>query len=340
MGRLEPPADDRELHVGRHVDRARHRAPEPGPGDRQPALPNIADYWPDAPHRPGAGWDTLAPVPPDGPAPRARGGSPERRRSQRPVLLTGVVALSVVVGTVLLARPLADSEIRQQRQAALPPSTIPLEPQLAVAPQPPPLLLSPTPPPPSTVPPVRAARLDFVGGVTGVTVRTADLGDEPFRVTAPDGSVVETGTSFADGVLRVGVPQSIGVVEVQLSEKITWHLRLAAGVKFGTFDMTTGTVSRIDLEGGAERLDLTLGELDRTVPVKMSGGVGAWTIRTAGQVPARVTVGAGAGSVSVYDDRRGGTGGGTVIESGDLGSGPGLDVEAVAGVGALEITRR
>ncbi|MDI6102140.1 hypothetical protein QLQ12_26325 [Actinoplanes sp. NEAU-A12] len=345
MGRLEPPADERGLRIGGYVDRARHRAPEPDPAPRPPgvSLPNISDYWPDAPHQRRTRWEGFQPVPPGGRAPRMgdddRPGSADRRWLQRPVVLTGVVALTVVFGTVLLARPLADSEIRQQR-AALPPSAIPLEPQFAVPPQPPPLLLSPTPSLSPSAPAVRAARLDFVTGVTELTVRTADLGGQEFLVTAPDGTPVEAGATFVDGVLRIDVTKSGGTVEVSLNDRITWHLRLAAGVKLATFDTTTGTVSRIDLDGGAERIDVILGRLAGVVPIRMTGGVGTWVIRTDGRVPARVTVGDGAGNIAVYDDRRGGTGGGAVIESGTLGAGPGLDVDAAAGMGSLEITRR
>jgi hypothetical protein len=363
VGRLEPPADESGLRIGGYVDRARHRAPEPGAEPGPPAvsrpsanrrgmtgpevsgpgvsLPNIADYWPDSPHRRRNQWEGFLPVPPGAAAPRMHGDRPapaDRRWTQRPVLLTGVVALTVVFGTVLLARPLADSEIRQQQQAALPPSPVALEPQFAAPPKPPPLILSPVPSPSPSVPPVRTARLEFVSGVTALTVRTTDLGGDNFLVTSPDGSPLEVGTTFADGVLRIDVTKTTGSVEVRLSDRIVWHLRLAAGVKSALFDTTTGTVGRIDLDGGAERIDLALGRLAGVVPVRMTGGVGTWTIRTAGQVPARVTVGDGAGNVTVYDDRRGGTGGGTVITSGDLGAGTGLDVEAAAGMGSLEIT--
>lgn len=351
MGRFEPPADESGLRIGGYVDRARHRAPEPDPEPRpsRMSLPDISAYWPDSPHRHRAPWEGLLPVPPGRPAPRMqdddeRPGPADRRWLQRPVLLTGVVALSVVFGTVLLARPLADSEIRQ-RQAALPPSAIPLEPQFAVPAIPPPLILSPVPslsPSPSlssTVPSVRSARFDFVSGVTDLSVRTADLGDQNFLVTALDGSAIDAGASFVDGVLSIDVSSSVSAVEVRLSQRISWHLRLGVGVKNVTFDTSTGTVSGIDLDGGAERIDLILGKLAGVVPVRMTGGVATWTIRTADQVPARVTVGSGAGGVTVYDIRRGGTGGGTVIQSGDLGDGPALDVDAVAGMGSLRITR-
>ncbi|MEU4626488.1 hypothetical protein AB0G04_41725 [Actinoplanes sp. NPDC023801] len=320
------------------MNRAKHRAPEQGePGPGTP-LPNIADYWPDAPHRLRAQWEQFLPAPASVPTldlDSDRPAAPDRRL---PIVLTGVLALSVVAGAVLLARPLADSEIRRQQQAATPEtSVIPVEPQLAAAPLPPPLLLSPTPPPSATRPVVRSARLEFVTGVSELAVRTADLGDQPFALTSPDGSAVQSATTFTGGVLRIEILSGAPSVEVRLNEDIVWHLRLTAGVRTVRFDTTSGTVSGVDLDGGAETIDLFLGDLSGVVPIRMAGGTSNWRIRTGERVPARVTVGDGAGNVVVYGDERGGAAPGTVIESGDLGSGPGLRVDAVAGVGSLVI---
>ncbi|WP_433789862.1 hypothetical protein [Actinoplanes sp. CA-252034] len=309
-------------------------------------LPDISDYWPDAPHRTRSAWEGFLPLPPNAVTSVAvdppRPGTGDRRW---PIVLTGVLALSVVAGTMLLARPLAESEIRRQR-AALPPSAVAIEPQITVAPMPPPLLLSPTPSPsPSvtsgaTAPDVRSARLEFVTGVTDLSVRISDLGDQPFDVTAPDGSAVDAATTFTDGVLRIEIESagSNGSVEVRLSNRIVWGLQLSAGVKSARFDTTAGTVSRIDLDGGAESLNLVLGKLSGVVPIRMTGGVSAWRIWTDGRVPTRVTVGDGAGNVTVYGDAHGGTGPGTVYQSGDLGGGTGLDIAATAGMGSLEIS--
>ncbi|MEU4161831.1 hypothetical protein [Actinoplanes sp. NPDC026670] len=332
----------------------RHRAPDPvEPGDR---LPNISDYWPDAPHRLRAPWEGFLPLPPNAVSSnsvspnalssvdvevRSASGTLDRRW---PVVLTGVLALTVVAGTMLLARPLAESEIRQQR-AALPPSAVAIEPQITAAPMPPPLLLSPTPPPsvsatPSSPPDVRSARLEFVSGVTDLSVRIDDLGDLPFDVGSPDGSEVDATTTFSDGVLRIEINSagSNGAVEVRLSNRIVWGLQLSAGVKSARFDTTSGSVSRIDLDGGAESFNLVLGRVSGVLPIRMTGGVSNWRIWTDGRVPARVTVGDGAGNVVLYGDENGGTAPGAVVRSGDLDSGTGLEVDAVAGVGYLEIS--
>jgi hypothetical protein len=351
VGRNEPPSNEGKrppsLRVGGYVTSRRaprHRAPEPAAQDSR--LPNIADYWPDAPHRLRASWEGFLPLPPN--AVSSVAVDPDNDRSSTvdrrwPIMLTGVLALSVVAGTMLLARPLAESEIRQQR-AALPPSAVAIEPQITVAPMPPPLMLSPTPSPSvsatTTTPAVQSARLEFVTGVTDLSVRIADLGDLPFAVAGPDGSEVDATTTFSDGVLRIEINSAgpNGSVEVRLSSRIVWGLQLSAGVKSARFDTTAGTVSRIDLNGGAESFNLVLGKLSGIVPIRMTGGVSNWRIWTDGRVPARVTIGDGAGNVVVYGDEKGGTAPGTVIRSGDLDAGTGLEVDAVAGVGYLEIS--
>lgn len=347
-------SDDNGLRVGRYVDQPAE-APEPRPPGA--TWPNIADYWPDAPHRLDDGDARQAFLPAT--ASRSAAGTspggdvpPERRWLQRPVVLTGMTAMLVVAGTVLLARPLADSEIRQRAAATPPPppATIPLEPaptSPSPSPTPTPTLKPPVspvpPPPPPTAPPrkaVRTARLEFVSGVTELTVRTADTGDEPFRIAS---ALDAAATTFGDGVLRIDVNRAGSArnsVEVLLSNRITWHLRVRAGVRTLTLDTTSGPVSRIDLEGGAESIDLSLGRPSGVLPIRMSGGVSTWRIRTTSRLPVRVTIGDGAGGVTLYGDSSGGRGAGSVVESGPLGAGPGLDIDAAGGMGSLEVATR
>ncbi|WP_430782766.1 hypothetical protein [Actinoplanes sp. G11-F43] len=311
--------------------------------DDQPrtALPNIADYWPDVPESAGATWHELLPDSARQSVP-GEPGTGGRSWIQRPVILTGMTALLVVFGTVLLARPLATSEITE-RPAAVPTGVIPLEPMPAASPSPsfsfalppttPAAASSPSPSRPAPV--KRTARLEFVTGVTTLTVRITDLGDDDFRVSGP------SQTTFSGGVLRVDAgPAGGGDVEIRLSSRITWHLRLGAGVKTMDFDATAGTVSRIDLDGGAETMNLRLGRLAGVVPVRMTGGVGAWFIHTRNQIPVRVRVGSGAGNVTLYGRASGGVGGGTALGADDLGRGPALDIDAPGGIGSLEVKRR
>ncbi|GIF04896.1 hypothetical protein [Actinoplanes siamensis] len=266
--------------------------------------PNISDYWPD---------------------------TPVVRRRRRPALLTGLLALFVIGGSVVLARPLADAEIRQRASG---PVIIPPESPQAV------ISLQPSPPAPRPLPttPVRASplrgRFEVVTGLTDLVVRTARLDDADFRVSGPAEG------AFTGGVLRVSArPGDAGPVEVLLSDRRIWQLRTGAGTRSVALDLSAGAVNRIDLNGGAERIDMTLGRLSGTVPIRMAGGVSIWRIVTAVQVPVRVQVASGAGDVALYGQHSDGTAAGTTVRSGDLDAAPGLDIVAAGGLGTLEVTR-
>ncbi|WP_203830905.1 hypothetical protein [Actinoplanes palleronii] len=340
--------DDREsppaLRIARYLD---DPAPRPQPVRNPPGmmLPNIADYWPDAPHRveaaaKAAGWRAFLPASPDF---SGTAEAPSSRRPHRPVILTGVLALLVIGGTVVLARPLTDADIRQR--AITPVPALPSESPAVVgpaptttAPSPAATTVAPRPPLPTsaittTTPParIRTARFELVSGITDFVVRTATLDDVDFRVRGGE-------PTFTDGVLRVTPAGGGSPVEVQLSDRIVWGLRMAGGVKTATFDLTGATISRIDLDGGAETIDITLGRLTRTLPIRMAGGVSQWHIRTDREVPVLVEVGDGAGDIAIYGRHEGGTAPGAVIRSGDLGDAAGLDVDAAAGMGLLEIS--
>lgn len=338
---MEPAgSEETRLRIARYLDSPPREATPRQPGI---ALPNIADYWPDAPHRQRAlGWRAFLPHAPE-PLPTDEPPAARRRR-QRPVVLTGVLALVVIGGSVWLARPLSDADIR--RLEARPVPVVPAESTQVVIPLEPSPSSSATSPVPvftttpvKAVPPTEAAPLqggfELITGVTDLVVRTAGLDGEDFTVTGPgDGR-------FSGGVLRLSAKENAGSgpVEVRLSDARVWQIRTSAGTKSVTLDLGGGTVSRIDLDGGAERIDISLGKLSRTLPIRMGGGVSTWTIRTAGQVPVRVLIGSGAGDVDLYGQHSGGTGAGTTLRSGDLDDAAGLDVNAAGGLGNLAVTR-
>ncbi|MEU4562413.1 hypothetical protein AB0F72_28870 [Actinoplanes sp. NPDC023936] len=295
----------------------------------------------------------LPPVPASPPPPP---GSP---RPGRPVALAGFLALLIAAGTILLVRPRTHQEQRQVPAAVAPPAVLPADseappespepkPSPSEAKKPPaepsPPATSPAGKQPAETPPPRTetARFELTTGVTELSVRVADLDGGAFRVSTPDDSGLDAGTSFADGVLRVSTKNTgngSGRLNVQLSDDIVWHLRMSAGVHVATFDSSAGTVSRVDLDGGAQQIDVALGRLVRTVPIRMTGGVHTWRITTAAKVPVRVRVGSGAGDVAVYGRHSGGAGAGTTVRSGDLHDRAGLEIDAQAGMHSLDISQ-
>lgn len=312
---------------------------EPATGDQNAPvnLPNIADYWPDEkPGRiqfamPAAGFD-------DPPEERPRRGRPA-------AVLVGLVAGAIAVGTLLLMRPPDDTA---SRNTAAPASPVVAE------------SAEPTDPPDaspsaeasgeasgeaSSAPPaavLETGRFDLVSGITELNVRTGDTGGANFTVTTPKNSGLKVTSVFTDGTLKVsakpaGKAKGSGRVDVLLSRDVVWRLRMTAGVEKALFDMGGGTVSDIDLIGGAQSIDIRLGNLDGTLPILMAGGVKTWRIATAGELPVQVDFTSGAGELNLYGQDKGGIGEGLTVKTGDWDKRPGLDIDAEAGLGSLQI---
>lgn len=358
-GRGRPPALRIAGYVAGHAEPVADEPAEPDLSGVR--LPDISDYWPDAMRRadPRAGRaghprPAGTPPPPRLPSgPPAPGDRGRRWAGRRPVILMGLLALMSAGGTVLVARTLTGEDQRRTVPAAAAPtdpvSVAPPEPATPSAATSAPAAPSPAPTKPATTAPaapeppdrVREARFELSSGVTELSVRTVSLDGRDFRVTTPAGSGLDLDTSFEDGVLRVEATSDgsggSGRVDVRLSDRIVWDLRMGAGVHTASFDMDTGTVGRIDLRGGAQTIDIEVGRLSGTLPVRMAGGVHTWRIQTAQRVPVRVAVGAGAGDITLYGRGSGGVGAGDTVRSGDLDDRPGLDVDAEAGIGFMEV---
>jgi hypothetical protein len=71
----------------------------------------------------------------------------------------------------------------------------------------------------------------------------------------------------------------------------------------------------------------------------MAGGVHTWRIRTSEKVPVKLALSSGAGDVTLYGDEKGGVAGGDTVRKGDLNDEPGLNIDAEAGIGFLDISR-
>ncbi|MFI0793106.1 hypothetical protein ACH4OY_10450 [Micromonospora rubida] len=163
------------------------------------------------------------------------------------------------------------------------------------------------------------AAFELVDGLTTFNLRTDDLGEDLYRITSPaGGGVVPRPETVEDGVrLRMADSgtRGPGVVGVVLNSRVTWRLRLAGGVTEQVLDLTRGRLSGVELAAGAARTDLRLPRITGTLTVRMSAGANQLVVRVPGSVPARVRLGAGAGSVTVYDGHRSGVAAGTLVGS-------------------------
>jgi hypothetical protein len=337
--------------------------PQPHP-ESTVGLPNISDYWPDAPHRMGPAADWY----PDGTEP-AEAASPPYTQEPQPTLLISppprpprrglrlfLAALAAVVffgGSVLvLARMvLRESSGPQPGVTAAP---APEQPDGAVPAGPnPPVSVQPAPTPTSTpgaqAPTSRPpAALPFTSGtfeltdnVVELNVTVADLGTEPVRFTIPDGSGLNPKLSRDGSTVKLDPDangtKGSGRLDVQLNGKVTWAIRMTGGVTRANYELADARLRRIDLGGGAARITMDLGKLGDTLPIRMTGGVNNWQITTDGKVPASVLLRDGGGKVVLFGKTTNGIDRNTRVNNDQNGDG-GLNIDAVAGVGTLTVT--
>jgi hypothetical protein len=189
-----------------------------------------------------------------------------------------------------------------------------------------------------------AATFTLVSGVTTLIVGVDDLDDDLYRIRTPDGSRIAPVVNADGGDVRLLVegtgqagPATVGVT---LHRAVRWHLRLGGGAEDEQVDLSGGDVAAVEFLAGSARISLTLPEPHGTVPVRMTGGAGDFVVHLAGDAPARVRLGGGAGNVVVDGAARSGIPGGTVIEGdGWSSAGDRYDIDAAAGVSSLVLDR-
>jgi hypothetical protein len=185
---------------------------------------------------------------------------------------------------------------------------------------------------------------ELVNGADVVRVRIADLGADRFEVSTPDGAKVApavevTGNEVVAGLHDTGEPGP-AVVNVLLSPAVRWHVRFAGGAADEAVDLTGGPGGDVDFSTGTSRADVALPAGKGTQRVVLSGGAGQFTVRLAGDEPARVAAHGGAGSVTVDGDTHSGVAGGSVwTPTGWASANDRYDIDATAGVSTLTVVR-
>ncbi|MFY1650269.1 hypothetical protein ACN27J_05155 [Solwaraspora sp. WMMB762] len=189
------------------------------------------------------------------------------------------------------------------------------------------------------------ARLEIPDGAPEIQVVAADLGDQLLRAETPVGGAAAPEVTTSDGVVRVGLTDTgydgAGELRVTVHSDLLWSVRVLGGATSTRVDLTGARVSQVDVAGGASALDLALPEPSGTVVVRMSGGVSTWRIELPERTPVRIRLGSGAGSVDLDGERRDGVAGGESVISTDWDEATDrYDIDAVAGVADLTVTRR
>jgi hypothetical protein len=194
-----------------------------------------------------------------------------------------------------------------------------------------------------------AAQLSVVSGATTLSVRSADIGGDLFRVSTPPTSgqvpaVVVNGDIVQVQLRDVATPDGSApgpsALQVLLSDDVTWALRLDGGATETQVSLASGRLSSLDFGAGSARIEATLPRPHGAVPVRMSGGASAYNLHLPDGVPARVRMGGGAGSVTVDGVQHSGIAGGTTWAGpGFAAAGDKYDIDNTAGVSTLTLDR-
>lgn len=160
-------------------------------------------------------------------------------------------------------------------------------------------------------------RLDVASGVDALTVRTADLGDRMYEISTVSGITpvahltergklaqlrLTRGTATANSTNTGGGTR----VNVRLSSRVDWGMRMAAGLASTRLDLSQARLSGVDFTNGMGMVDLTLPAPTGTVPVHVNAGANQLTVHLRPGVAAQVTVLAGLGSMTLDGQTRSG----------------------------------
>jgi hypothetical protein len=122
---------------------------------------------------------------------------------------------------------------------------------------------------------LQAASLDLAVGAHQITVRTANLGNDLYRVTTDKPMLLEVSQSQSAVTVRSkpgGDQTGPTGIEIALNRDVRWKLHLNGGSTREDLDTSDGQIQSLTLAAGAYRMDVTLGVPHGEVPVDITGG--------------------------------------------------------------------
>ncbi|WP_221325975.1 hypothetical protein [Actinoplanes sp. L3-i22] len=221
------------------------------------------------------------------PAPAVRTAPPRRRHSRMvtagmTVLGTIAVLVIAVTGVVYYSGP--DSRINQMLNLGGGNPTA--DPRLVTAP----------------INGRTRAAFEMLAASDRIRVSVADIGDDLFRISTPDGSPLRPSPELTGDNVRLQLTRdgagADGEVDVVLAARVRWTLRFSGYAAEREVSLGDGRVDGIELVGGTRRAVLALSKATATVPVKITGGIEELTLRAPAGSPIRVKVGGGATTVN------------------------------------------
>lgn len=190
-----------------------------------------------------------------------------------------------------------------------------------------------------------SASFSLDSGANTVSVRTADLGNKLYRAATPNSSgMVPRGALSGDSAnLRLvpsNEPGSGAAVDLKLTNKVAWNVRLAGGATTETVDLRGIKLSGLRVTGGVGQLEIWLPRPTGQQTVEISGGASGVRLHLPAGTPTQVGARAGAGTMTIDGVVDSGVGAGQVFTPEDWNENQNrYDVTLLAGVGWLTLDR-
>lgn len=180
-----------------------------------------------------------------------------------------------------------------------------------------------------------------MGRLGGTLLRVSTPDDAPVRPVLSGSQLIVLSLAGASGPGGSAGSRGSGyVVKVVLNSAVTWGLDLASGTQRTVLDLRGGTVAGVAVTAGSAVLDVSLPRPAGTLPFLLAGGVSQFRLSLPGGVPVQVTVGGGASSVSVDDQKVTGIAGGTVLTPPGWATATSrIDLNATSGFSQLTVGR-
>jgi hypothetical protein len=189
---------------------------------------------------------------------------------------------------------------------------------------------------------LKTADFEMSSGVTTLSLHSGDIGGALYRISTPNGAgqlptAVLSNNEVVAQLVNSGV-SGPSVVDIELSDAVTWTIHFDGGSTEVNIDMRNGGLSVLDFGAGVTRIDATVPS--GVESVRMSGGASEFAVHAPQNLPARVTMGGGGGSATIDGTDHSGIAGGTVFAPSPWPTtGPRLDIDNTAGVSSFTLDR-
>ncbi len=167
-----------------------------------------------------------------------------------------------------------------------------------------------------------AATLDLNYSAATVDVNAADLGDRLYQVHVdyPGGENPPTiSLNHENGRLEIHETSSFSPfhlfgsnrrhIVLALTDRIPWTIQVGGGATNLSLDLRHLQLTKLDVSGGANRMDAQLPAAKGTVMLEVSGGASNLTLRAPAETQWRIGVSGGANAVTINGSTTGALGG-------------------------------